>query len=330
MNYAGNYNTWSPDSKLIASSTDTGSIMLLNSDTGKVHHRLTGHNGIVTTIVWSPDGTKIASGSIDKTIIIWNSKTGHHIQTIKGHIFGVTSLGWSPDGLKIVSGSIDNTIRIWSACNGEQLDSIDGHEATVSCVAWSPDSKRIVSGSNDCSVCIWNSETTALEKIIYHGDSILTVVWSPDGTQVLSDTSFKTSIFNACTGERIKTEERRKDSGTDTDTVGTTTWYLGSRGVIALGVSIHRDDGDYYIVLTNICTGKIINKIRVGVGRRSSVYDYDYDSVYNISLSPDGEKILYTTLTCFNVLEDRGFIIKNINREIHGNKSIQGLIRMFV
>ena len=69
---------------LIASGSDDNTIKLWDSTTGTWTKTLTGHTGIVCSLVKLNENL-IASGSDDKTIKLWDIKTGTCTKTLTGH-----------------------------------------------------------------------------------------------------------------------------------------------------------------------------------------------------------------------------------------------------
>jgi WD40 repeat protein len=76
--------TFSPDSKLVASSSDE-TIKIWDMATGESKHTLMGHSGWVNSVAFSPNGKLVASGSGDETIKIWDTATGKLKHTLTGH-----------------------------------------------------------------------------------------------------------------------------------------------------------------------------------------------------------------------------------------------------
>src|SRR5437016_5552039 len=68
---------FSPDSKLVASSSNDRTVRLWNAATGAPHGEpLKGHLNPVNSVVFSPDGKLIASGSDGEMVRLWNVATG--------------------------------------------------------------------------------------------------------------------------------------------------------------------------------------------------------------------------------------------------------------
>ena len=65
----------SPDSKILASGYDGGTIRLWNVNSGKTIGTLIGHHGLIRSMMFSPDGKILATGSDDKTIKLWDLGT---------------------------------------------------------------------------------------------------------------------------------------------------------------------------------------------------------------------------------------------------------------
>jgi len=115
--YNDPYNTdifsfaWSPDSKLIASTSyGSGKIEVWTALTGDVQQEFVGKTGRTTHLAWSHDGGKIvavsepAEGDDGGGVVrIWNEQTGQLLYTYAGHKHAVLAVAWSPDNKWIAS-----------------------------------------------------------------------------------------------------------------------------------------------------------------------------------------------------------------------------------
>ena len=164
------------------------------------------HMSDVYSVAYSPDGTQLASGSYDNTIRIWNAETGKPIWTLRGHTEVVLSVAYSPDGSQLASGSGDGTVRIWNAETGKPIRTLRGHTGSVLSVAYSPDGAQIASGGSDGTVWIRNAETGKLIRALGgHTTWVYSVAYSPDGSQLTTSSHGMARIWNAETGNPIRT-----------------------------------------------------------------------------------------------------------------------------
>src|SRR5882762_9978945 len=72
--------SFSPDGKLIASSSEDHTIKLWDAVTGKQLRTVMGGGDSVYTIAFSPDGKVIASGGFDSAIRLWDATTGKQLR----------------------------------------------------------------------------------------------------------------------------------------------------------------------------------------------------------------------------------------------------------
>ncbi len=151
---------FSPNGKILASSSADRTLKLWNTTTGELLHTLQGHSSWVNAVAITPDGKTLVSASADRTIKLWNTTTGELIRTLEGHSGSVMSLAISPDGKIIASGSADQTIKLWYMNGSEAIATWKGHSDWVQAVAIAPNGKTFVSGSRDGEIRIWTTDET--------------------------------------------------------------------------------------------------------------------------------------------------------------------------
>ncbi|MBD3325791.1 hypothetical protein GF339_14495 [candidate division KSB3 bacterium] len=122
---------FSPDGKVLASSSGDETVTLWHSATGKELRSLSGHSRGVAAVAISPDGTLVASGSWDETVKLWHLPTGQELRTFRGHAGWVVAVAFSPDGRLIASGSKDGTVKLWNIATGGEVRTLDNHAQSV-------------------------------------------------------------------------------------------------------------------------------------------------------------------------------------------------------
>ena len=140
---------WSNNANTIAAGYWSGTILILDSESGSILIVLNGYTSArsdVNGLAWSPDGKILATAHQDGKIRLWNSTTGEQINTLIGHTSWVRGVAWSPDGTMIATTSEDRGLFIWHAETGKLLASRKKHTRPVWSVAWSPDGNKIATG----------------------------------------------------------------------------------------------------------------------------------------------------------------------------------------
>ncbi|HEY6489456.1 MAG: c-type cytochrome domain-containing protein [Terracidiphilus sp.] len=176
---------FSPDGHILAVG-GYQEVRLIDTDTGKLIGRLTGHADAVRSIAFSPDGKRLAAagGPPQRAgeIKIWDLQTQQAVLTLNGHKDCIYSIAWSPDGRLIASGSYDKLVKLWDASTGKEVRNLQDHIDAVFAVAFSPDGRRLASASQDRTVKIWDVATgKRLYTLSDASDGLTSLAFSPSG-----------------------------------------------------------------------------------------------------------------------------------------------------
>jgi len=232
---------------------------------------------------FSPDGSMIVTGNCDREAILWNVENGERIRTFShpNPLIGegqCPPVAFSPDGTSIAFGNIggnhsDSQIIIWDVATGEILQSINDN-STLS-MKFSPDGSMLVTSPFGV-IRIWDVETGELVNEIDACCNIWPgVTISPDNTKVLiggkPERNVHAKLVDIFTGETIQ----EYDSGPETH-LGNVLFTPDGSKIVATG----SQNMDLFIFDTE--SGVILNIIR----------SIDLGGHHNISISPDGKKVL--------------------------------------
>ncbi len=148
-----------PDSRLLLTASGDELARLWDVSTGKLVHRLRGHEDAVTDAEFSPDGKRVVTASEDRDARIWNVATGRPIELLRGHS-GAPTASFSPDGRWVVTtGRI--AAGLWDASTGEFVAPtgltrdpfIRGHASgPLTTAVFSPRGSRILTAADDGTV----------------------------------------------------------------------------------------------------------------------------------------------------------------------------------
>jgi len=201
----------SPDGKLLATAGEHGTLVIFETQTGKLLQRLQGHHAegnpretTIRKILFTPDGTRLISAGNDKKLIIWQRKqNAFYQQTLTDFAQKVTALAISPDGKTVATGTTDNQVELWSLTDNQPLQlmravikATDTLQTTASVVindlAFNPTGDYLAGASADMAV-IWEVATGAiLHNLKGHSGTVLSVAFSPDSQMLAAGCDNKT------------------------------------------------------------------------------------------------------------------------------------------
>lgn len=200
--------SFAPDgSHLAGISLDQKSILVWDTDTGKLARSWKRETGNWRAVAFSPDGRRLAGSSDSEGTKVFDAQSGADICTFRGHQTVVSSLSFSPDGQHVVSVASDNKgvhAKIWDAASGKETKSLppigDNQPGQV---AFSPDGRHVAVSTVYRACTVFDAQT---------GKPVLTlpsnpgIAYSPDGTslaglEVSKEGVSYLTLWDARTGE---------------------------------------------------------------------------------------------------------------------------------
>jgi WD40 repeat protein len=202
---------FNPDGTSLAT-TAGGDLHLWDAGNGELRETLTGHTGVINSVVFSPEGDMLASGSADGTVRLWEVSTGQTLHVLAGHTATVNSVAFNPvDGSRLLaSGSEDQTVRLWDADTGELVRILDEPGQYVRSVAFSPDGGMLASEVGGDLLRLWEVDTGQLVRSLdeqtgyVSGDGPLS--FDLHGKMLVSNSTYgEVWVWDPASGELLRT-----------------------------------------------------------------------------------------------------------------------------
>jgi WD40 repeat protein len=183
------YHAFSPDSRLLATTTRGGALHIWDVATGTLLRTIATDFGNASPITFDPRGELVLVPS-GQAVNLWEAATGRlrasisESQEPSDQYLCATVSG---DGRLIATGDSRGTAAIWDAATLAPLRRLRGMKPVVWSVAFNPSGTRLAVGSQDRTTRVWDPATGEQLLVLRgHTGSVVSLAWSPDGSTLAS------------------------------------------------------------------------------------------------------------------------------------------------
>jgi WD repeat-containing protein 26 len=159
------YVQFSHNGRWLATAGKDERVIIYDTASFTLFHRLEGHTKEVTYVSWSPDDSKLVSCSLDTNARVWEVASGRCTMTIdlKTPNYPISAASWAPDSRSFVTSCLDKQLnlchwRAWGLQSEAKLHGWEGGYRAQDC-AISPDGERLVAIDSERSLYVYNFHT---------------------------------------------------------------------------------------------------------------------------------------------------------------------------
>jgi len=178
---------WSADGKLLASYCQNTSMRIIDLDSGRDLHKLSGprySDGPPSGMLWSPDGKLLACCGAHE-LRVWDAAAFEKPPRLQHQV--TWPIAWSADSkwLAHVNGETGNVIDARTGRERFKLDPPSRGRTHVQMLAWSPDSRSVaIPGYMFGRMAVWNLADGSCLTLGERNSAHYGAAWSPDGKEL--------------------------------------------------------------------------------------------------------------------------------------------------
>lgn len=157
---------FSPDGKILATSSEDDIIRLWHTETGVAFQLFRGWTGKTTRVAalaFSPDGKTLMSVERDKMLRVWDLESKHLIQSFQLPGKELDLALFSPNGKYLISlvkeEEYDQVLQLWEVKTGKYIRPLAKNYPSVNAVTFSPDGKILATVLDNRTIGLWELAT---------------------------------------------------------------------------------------------------------------------------------------------------------------------------
>ncbi|MEZ5324451.1 MAG: protein kinase [Verrucomicrobiales bacterium] len=177
-----------PDHRWLCGGTLQGLVVIWDTSTGKIVHRLEGHTQGVERIAFSQDGKWLVTSGDDRSVRLWDT-AAWKAKTLAQHGHIARGVAFSPNGKWLATACWDGVARVFDLPSGKLLHTLDHETTSLDGISFSPDSATLAIARSDRNVGLRDTRTWRETVVLPGGgpNEYHYLAFSPDGMLLLGN-----------------------------------------------------------------------------------------------------------------------------------------------
>jgi polar amino acid transport system permease protein len=160
----------------------------------------------IADMVLSPNSSIIAAGADDGTVRLWDTRFGWAESSLSGHRGPVIGVAFTPDSSTLISAGRDGKVLLWDVANGQIRQELDAGDVPLNDLSLAANGSVLATVGEDGVVHVFEvTSGQMIQSIDPNANTKLAVALSADGSLVAADDGPSIRIWDARTGDPIRT-----------------------------------------------------------------------------------------------------------------------------
>ena len=191
---------YSPDGATLASTSDTGNVVLWNTTTAHREAVLTGNPGQMTSVSFSPDGSMLATSDDSGHVILWDPRSHQRLRVLSSSDAAIETVTFAHTGELLATAQASGKVDIWNSRSGLLVRTLDVGSQPVFGVAFTPDGKVVVAGGQDGHVSFWSAVTGRRLRVFSVGKGVNSLAINAAGTTLAVAAGSQVLLYDVRSG----------------------------------------------------------------------------------------------------------------------------------
>ncbi len=190
----------SPDASWLACGSDNSLIKMIPLKAGSIGYDLSGHKGMIKSLIFSYDGKSLYSASLDGKVLKWDMVTRTGVDVTTGAM-KITSIDISSNGKYLAGIDTEENVIIWDPENKSDNFRLETSRKNIKAIRFKPDENILAIGDINGNVELWDiSSNKRISEVKAHNAQVKDIRFNPFLKQMATASTDKTTkIFNIST-----------------------------------------------------------------------------------------------------------------------------------